>query len=508
MLAKVKCYTLVGIDGVTVDVEVDLHSGLASYDTVGLPDAAVKESRERIRSAIKNSGYSYPVRRITVNLAPADIKKEGPCFDLAIATGLLVASGQLESDGYKDYVVLGELSLGGELRKVNGVLPILISAKMRGYKKFVIPFGNRKEASFIEGIEVYALKSLKEATEFFSGAEGYLPVEHSEYGLSETGDKRFGIDFCEVKGQNSAKRALEIAVAGGHNVLLSGPPGAGKSMLAKCVPTIMPAMSFDEALEVTKIHSVAGILDENAGIVTERPFRTPHHTATTVALIGGGKNCRPGEISLAHNGVLYLDEMPEYSRSTLETLRQPLEDGRITVSRASGSVEYPARFMLIASMNPCPCGNYGSKTAECTCSFSQIKNYRSRISGPLMDRIDLNIEVDGVSYENLTDATALETSEAIRSRVEKARDIQRKRFSDCNIHTNAEMSNSLIKKFCVLDEACSRLAKVAFEKLNLSARGLNRILKVARTIADLDGAENISTGHLAEAIQYRSSMNG
>ena len=452
---------------------------------------------------------TYPVKKITVNLAPADVKKAGPGFDLAIAVGLLAASDQIKGRRYKDFVIIGELSLGGEVRPVDGILPMLISAKMQGYTRFIVPDANSKEASFIEGIEVYAATTLRATAEFLSDEyETELrQVEYTEYVSDDTSLRRNGIDFSEVKGQSSAKRALEIAVAGGHNVLMSGPPGAGKSMLAKCVPTIMPHMSFDEALEVTKIHSVAGNLDVNEGIVKSRPFRTPHHTATVVALIGGSKDCRPGEVSLAHNGVLYLDEMPEYSRSTLETLRQPMEDGKVTVSRAIGSVDYPSRFMLIASMNPCPCGNYGSKTAECTCSYAEIKRYQSRISGPLLDRIDLQIEVDNVSYEELTDRTATETSDVIRARVERARDIQRQRFASHGIHTNAEMNNALIKRYCALDSACEKLVETAFRRMNLSARGMNRILKVARTIADLDGADNIAVSHIAEAIQYRSTKS-
>jgi magnesium chelatase family protein len=503
MLAKTKSYSLTGIKGYDVDVEVDISNGLPAYETVGLGDTAVKESRERIRASIKNSGLAYPVKRIVVNLAPADTKKEGPLFDLAIAVGILVASDQITTSTYKDYVIIGELSLDGTLRHVNGVMPILISAYQQGYTKFLIPKANENEAKYVEGIEAYPVSNLNEVVDMLNGTSTITPVEHTEY-ESRRVTNAYGVDFSEVKGQSIAKRALEIAVAGGHNVLMIGPPGAGKTMLAKCVPSIMPQMSFEEALTVTKIHSVAGALDEKTGIVLNRPFRTPHHTATTVALTGGGAHCRPGEISMAHNGVLFLDELPEYSRQSLEILRQPLEDGVISVSRAIGTVEYPARFMMIASMNPCPCGNYGSKKHPCTCTTQQIHKYLSKLSGPLLDRIDLHIEVDGVSYENLKDTTQLETSAQIKVRVDRARQIQADRYKDEGIFTNAAMTNRLIDKHCRISPAGEKLMQMAFDKLKLSARAGSRILKVARTIADIDGNENISEANIAEAIQYRS----
>ena len=501
MLAKIKSYALDGLKGYSVDVELDITSGLPSYEMVGLASTATKESKERVRAAVKNSGFSYPAKRIIVNLAPADTKKEGPAFDLAVAVGMLVASGQIESKLYKEFVMIGELSLDGKLRHVNGIMPLLISAMQQGCKRFIIPSANAREASYIDGIEVYALENLREAVEFLSGVR-FEPVATSDYEASCM-QHGYGVDFADVKGQTVAKRALEIAVAGGHNAIMIGPPGAGKTMLAKCVPTIMPEMTFEEAIEVTKIHSVAGILDGSVGIVTTRAFRTPHHTTTVPALIGGGSKAKPGEVSLANHGVLFLDEMPEYSRHALETLRQPLEDRKVTVSRVANSVEYPANFMLLASMNPCPCGNYGSKTQICRCTPAQIHNYVAKLSGPLMDRIDLQIEVDNISYDELRGKQSGESSKAIKERVNKARAVQRERFKNDGILTNAEMGTREVNKYCKIDRDSERLLEKAFERLNLSARGTTRILKVARTIADLEGCENILTAHIAEAIQYR-----
>lgn len=504
MLAKINSFALDGVDGYPVEIEVDINATLPSYDVVGLPDAAVKESRERVRSAIKNSGFIYPIKKITINLAPADTKKEGAVYDLPIAISILVASEQIKSEYYRDYIMLGELSLDGSVRHVKGILPIIIAGIQKGYKCFIIPAENAMEASYIEGIEVYAVENLNEVCGFLCDKATIQPIKYNNFDNNAVNNK-YNIDFSEVKGQLLAKRALKIAVAGGHNVIMIGPPGTGKTMLAKCVPTIMPAMSFDEAIETTKIHSIAGALDPSEGILKIRPFRSPHHTATVPSLVGGGANSKPGEVSLAHNGVLFLDEMPEYSRKALETLRQPLEDGVVTVSRVRNTYEYPAHFMMIASMNPCPCGNYGSATQQCKCSPNEIRKYIGKLSAPLLDRIDLQVEVDSVSYSDLRmDNTPQETSKEVKEQVNRARKIQLERFNATGIYTNSEMTNADIKKYCVIDDECENLLRDAFQRLALSARASTRILKVARTIADLDGSENIESGHIAEAIQYRS----
>ncbi len=500
MFSRITSFALNGLEGVPVEVETDINKGMVSYDLVGLPDAAVKESKERVRSAIKNSALEFPINKVTINLAPADLKKEGSHFDLPLAISILKASGQIlaDTDGI---VILGELALDGSLRPVSGILPILISARDKGFKKFIVPAGNANEAGYIEGITVYAPSDLKQAVAVIAG-ESSSPVVPKTF-ASARGRQSYGYDMSLVKGQKVAKRAVEIAVAGGHNILLAGPPGTGKTLLARCIPTIMPDLTFDEALEVTKIHSVAGELSED-GIVSLRPFRTPHHTATTVSLCGGGSvKIRPGEISKAHKGVLFMDELPEYSRSALESLRQPLEDKVITVTRAGGAITFPADFILCASMNPCPCGNYGSAYLQCTCTPAQIHRYRNRVSGPLLDRIDLQVEVDGVMYDDLVSEGAEEPSATVKERIEKAREIQRERFREDGISVNAEMGEKHIKKYCRLTRESEDVLKSAFESLRLSARARSRIIKVARTIADLDYSAEISPAHILEAVSYR-----
>ena len=501
MIAKIKSFALNGLIGIPLDIEIDINNGLPGFDMVGLADTAVKESKERVRSAIKNSGRTFPVKRITANLAPADVKKEGATLDLALAIGVLKASAQITQDTDR-IIFLGELSLDGAIRRVNGILPILISAMHEGYDTFILPYDNAKEASFATGAKVYPAKTLNEVIDHISGLKPIELLERKEYKNSKNFNK-YDIDLSLVKGQSVAKRALEIAVSGGHNILFVGAPGTGKTMLAKCIPTIMPDMTYSEALETTKIHSVAGVLKDADGIVYTRPFRSPHHTASTVSLTGGNHNLRPGEISLAHNGVLFLDEMPEYSRATLEALRQPLEDGVITVSRAVGSVTYPANFMLCGSMNPCPCGNHGSKTKECNCTPAQIQKYASKISGPLLDRIDIRVEVDEVKYSELLEKATGETSETVRKRVNRTRAIQENRFKNEKISTNSDMTEKHIAKYCALSLECERILENAYKSLNMSPRARSRVIKVARTIADMGLYEEIRPEHILEAISYR-----
>ncbi len=503
MIAKVKSYTLIGLVGETIEVETDVNNGLPAFDIVGLADTAVKESKDRVRSAMKNSGMRLPVKKITVNLAPADVKKEGSFLDLALAVCVLTATEQVMPTE-TEYVFLGELSLDGGLRKINGVLPIIISAINHGYKNFIIPKENVKEASFVQGVNVYGANNLREVVMHLSGEQPIEPTPTAEF-EKECADKIYDSDISLVKGQKTAKRALEVAVSGGHNLIFVGAPGTGKTMLAKCIPSIMPDMTFEEALETTKIHSVVGLVREEDGIVRARPFRSPHHTASMIAMTGGGIKVKPGEISLAHNGVLFLDEMPEYSRSTLESLRQPLEDRVISVSRATGRVTYPASFMLCGSMNPCPCGNYGSTEKECTCTPSQIAKYKARISGPLLDRIDIQVQVDDVKYVDLVKDEECETSQEVRKRVNKAREIQKQRFVNDGIRTNAEMGEKHLKKYCKLSVDCEKVLQTAYDTLNLSPRARSRIIKVARTIADMEDSADIKIKHILEAVSYRQN---
>ena len=511
MLAKVTSAAVVGLDAVPITVEVDIAAmGLPSFTIVGLPDKAVEESRERVRAALKNSGCDLPAKRITVNLAPADLPKEGPAYDLPIALGILMASEQLSPRDLSDSIFLGELSLDGSVRRIWGVLPCALLAREKKFTNFFIPNDNLGEGQVVNKINIYPTSSLRQLFDHF--ATSHLPAVSQKRIIPAkfkrqkfTSVKGSDYDFENIRGQESAKRALEIAAAGGHNILMKGPPGAGKTLMARSFTTILPKLTFEESLEVTKIYSVANLLSSNQPIITTRPFRSPHHTTSNIGLIGGGNNPHPGEISLAHRGTLFLDEFPEFPRHVLEALRQPMEDGEIVISRAAGSVKFPSRFTLVAAANPCPCGFFGDETRSCTCMPHMITRYQKRISGPILDRIDIHITVPAVKVEKLTGSIKSEPSAKIQSRVQKARDIQQKRFKGLPIKSNAEMSPKLMKQYCNLDDQSVLLLKQAISKLNLSARSFHKVVKIARTIADLERSEKIKSNHVAEALQYRPS---